>query len=146
MVSLEDLANRMGRLENLITSKYITPELTTLEAQVAALEAKELVVSNNVTVDTDLTLDGDFHNLDLSSAVGANTALMYIYLRHSHANTGIEFKLQNDAGEFVDSFTNEAATPITKTNIIKTNSSGVIKYRGDAGQTIMMIIQFYRVL
>lgn len=43
MVKIEAIANRIGKLENLITSTYVTPELTTIQSVVDSLAKYQTV-------------------------------------------------------------------------------------------------------
>lgn len=86
MVKIEDIANRMGRLENLIVSKYVTPELTTLESDVIAIKAALNDGAVKVVIDSSpsaiwLTSDGAVHEQDLQPVIGTLANAVFINLR-----------------------------------------------------------------
>jgi len=81
MVSLESLANSIGRLENLIASRYVTPNLLTLETQVW----QKLGTIISVTC----TADGEFHDIDVPTLAGISAG-SYIYLIEAKINSNTD--------------------------------------------------------
>lgn len=149
-MSLDDLYRKLGALENILASKYVTPEVTVLEARLNALESSFAGLtllgagfSNNLFA----TKDADWHELDISATLGVKTSLFIATLWViDTAGNGRTFTIRKP-GIASTQLTCEppgANNQASVEGFTFTNSSGVIEYQAWSTSTVYMYIKAYK--
>lgn len=95
---------------------------------------------------TDLTKDGDWHDMDLSGVIpkGTSLVLMRLRLNHTGANQEIRFRTKGhtQVENFIGQHTNDAMRMLGTSIMVQPDSDGIIQYTtGAAGTWLVITIQ-----